>query len=227
MLRLCSLIVTMALSMGGSAFAAKGIDCLKDTAEDEQAVCRDSGLLRLDLELANLYGQAVALYGNLYENPVRRTQRDWLRTRKTCGADTSCLQRIYLERLQELRTFLSPPEPPPPPPPPQKPDPPPQVAEPPRPPPAPPPACTLAATAACVTLRDPVIERRGNASFVVYRFDSSCEWTSSLTGEDSRGVPFEKAIGPGGTAAVECQWSGGATSDLCTGLKSWSVGCTP
>lgn len=206
------------------AIAAQGIDCANDTAADEQAVCRDPGLARLDMDLAELFGQAVALYGKNYENPVRRSQREWLGRRRLCGSDTSCLQQVYSDRIQQLRDFLAPPAVTPPPPPP--------VVETPRPPPVvetPPPAtCKPADVAGCITQVDPVVEKRGtDTAFLIYRFENSCTWAAAISGEDSTGKRFDKTIGPGGTAAVECQSAGTSGATLCTGLRSWSARCQP
>lgn len=84
-------------------------DCSRSDSGAEDAICRDTGLAELDLELSRLY--QLALTGpNMTEDrdeELRQSQRDWIRDRRECwkasvGLET-CVANAYAFRIHEIR----------------------------------------------------------------------------------------------------------------------------
>lgn len=91
----------LALCAASQPIAAASFDCAKAQRPAERAICADAGLSDLDEQLARYYHGALAA---LQENAacLHGDQRDWLKHRDACAADTACLKRSYLDRLSEL-----------------------------------------------------------------------------------------------------------------------------
>lgn len=89
----------LALSLAVPAHAAS-FDCGTHHQPDERAVCGSSTLSSLDEQLAGVYYQAlVKEHGR---ESFRDTQRAFLKRRRACGADETCLEDVYRERISEL-----------------------------------------------------------------------------------------------------------------------------
>ena len=82
---------------GGPSF-----DCRSNTAPDERAICANRSLSRLDRELAASYAAARSVLDARGQTELRQAQRDWLRLRRDCGADVSCLEARYTQRIAAL-----------------------------------------------------------------------------------------------------------------------------
>lgn len=81
------------------AYAA-GFDCAKATSDAEKSVCADTGLSRLDSDLAAAWKRALSTGTDV--DAMKTSQRDWLKQRDICGRDTQCLTDRYRERLAAL-----------------------------------------------------------------------------------------------------------------------------
>lgn len=92
---------------------APSFDCAKAVSSAEDAVCVTPWLARLDLELARLFGLAVAsadVTGDRLDE-LKAMQRGWIKGRDDCWkADNleSCVSGSYAMRIDELRTGYAP-----------------------------------------------------------------------------------------------------------------------
>ena len=94
-----ALTATTATPSGASAAS---FDCAKARAPDEKAVCANLALNDKDVKLSVLYDinrHTLAMGGR---GALEDAQRQWLRDRKTCGANRACLNRAYDKRLDDL-----------------------------------------------------------------------------------------------------------------------------
>ena len=77
--------------------------CRDASTPTELAMCEDRDLWAKDRAMNAIY----LFVRRLAEVPVRKrllaAQREWLGRRNSCGADTECLNRVYDDRLEELR----------------------------------------------------------------------------------------------------------------------------
>ena len=79
---------------------AASFDCSRASTADEKAICADPELSKLDEQLAEAYKQA------LQKGPGTKVQADqssWLKERRACGADSSCLTSLYNKRIAQLQ----------------------------------------------------------------------------------------------------------------------------
>ncbi len=82
--------------------AAAEIDCGKARGADETAICENRSLLVLDERLADAMVFATADMSAPDRKKLDREQLDWVKKRKSCGADPACLEETYLDRITEL-----------------------------------------------------------------------------------------------------------------------------
>ena len=91
------------VSQGLSVQEAKAsFDCLKASSAQERAICASQTLSRLDDELATLYQAWIASHSGAAARASQRHQKDFLAARKKCGANPSCLEEIYHERIADF-----------------------------------------------------------------------------------------------------------------------------
>jgi uncharacterized protein len=82
-------------------------NCANNRAPNEVAICNNIALSQLDRQLSDLF---VTVRDGLDLNQqaaLRDTQRNWLRQRAACGADTGCIGRLYRQRIPQLRAMLA------------------------------------------------------------------------------------------------------------------------
>jgi uncharacterized protein/V8-like Glu-specific endopeptidase len=77
-------------------------DCQSATAPAEIAICNNRLLASLDRRMANTYFALFAKTDGGRQAALRADQRQWLRIRTNCGANTNCLQAQYEERIEHL-----------------------------------------------------------------------------------------------------------------------------
>lgn len=89
---------------------APSFSCDKAESDAEMAVCSDDQLATLDLELARLYGLAVAgpnMNSGRLAN-LKATQRGWIKGRDECWKEPDnipgCVAANYTMRIDEVRT---------------------------------------------------------------------------------------------------------------------------
>lgn len=104
--------VALALTLAMPAVAAPTLsraasyDCAKARAPDEKAVCAYLPLNDKDVRMAVLYDinrRTLAMGGR---GALQDDQQQWLRDRRKCGANRSCLTRAYDRRLGELERTM-------------------------------------------------------------------------------------------------------------------------
>lgn len=102
------LLTALALTLAVPAVAsptlswAASFDCAKARARDEKAICANVILNDKDVKMSVLYDinrKTLAMGGR---GSLQDAQQQWLRDRRTCGANRACLNRAYDKRLDEL-----------------------------------------------------------------------------------------------------------------------------
>lgn len=87
---------------------AASFNCARAATADEVAICSNSALSDLDVELATLFRvrmQVPMLMGE--RGAAQDEQREWLFQRSACGADVACLSGWYQTRIQQLDAEIS------------------------------------------------------------------------------------------------------------------------
>jgi uncharacterized protein len=88
-----------------SAHAAS-FDCTKATTPDEKAVCADQRLSDLDGVVSNAFKQARQAANNPGDQPaLTAVARGFLKERRACGADRSCIFGGYVSVLLTYQNF--------------------------------------------------------------------------------------------------------------------------
>ena len=82
--------------------ATPSFDCLKARAAEERAICASQTLSRLDSELANRYRAWLDSHSGAAAGVSQRHQKEFLAARKKCGANTSCMEEIYRQRIADF-----------------------------------------------------------------------------------------------------------------------------
>lgn len=70
----------------------------------ERTVCGNGVLSELDLDVSRSYNQLMSEQGR--PATLRNDQRNFLKKRNACGADASCLNKLYWERFNELQWII-------------------------------------------------------------------------------------------------------------------------
>jgi uncharacterized protein len=107
--RVVSLSLTVALLLAGRPAKAAGyapLDCRNAASPAEKAVCRSYSLGQSEARMATLFGIVTALVGMGQRGDIGDQQRQWIKTRDACGADTSCLAEAYKARIQALSAIM-------------------------------------------------------------------------------------------------------------------------
>lgn len=94
-----ALLFAFLLAMAPASHAAS-FDCNKASPPVETAICGNQTVSQLDSDLAVAWKNALAQSSD--PAALKTAQRRWLTARNTCGADTSCLEDRYRERLAAL-----------------------------------------------------------------------------------------------------------------------------
>lgn len=92
----------------GSARAADyaPLNCAAAASPAETAICGNYGLGQLEARMATLYQWSTAFVGMGQRGDMLDAQRDFLKQRNGCGADTACLRRAYNTRIAQLQTVM-------------------------------------------------------------------------------------------------------------------------
>jgi uncharacterized protein len=96
----------LAVVLSGASYAAS-FHCDTHSKPDEVAICGDSNLSSLDDEMASAYKNVLATMAPERVTGFRQAQLDWLKTRRACGGNRSCLDRAYRQRLTILQEMSS------------------------------------------------------------------------------------------------------------------------
>src|SRR3954454_7765012 len=82
------------------------IDCPKASLPTESAICRSYALGQAEARMATLFGVVKSLVAMGQRSHITDAQREWLKKRNACAADTTCLARAYQSRIKALSTTL-------------------------------------------------------------------------------------------------------------------------
>lgn len=97
------LLTALALTFAVPVVAnAASFDCARARTPDEKAICANMPLNDKDVRMSVLYDinkRTLAMGGR---GALMDSQQQWLRDRKTCGANRACLNRSYDKRLDDL-----------------------------------------------------------------------------------------------------------------------------
>lgn len=104
--KVLALVLTLAASGPHRADAAS-FACADALSPDEVAICADLALNDRDVEMATRFEILRAMLPMGGNAKLRQDQEDWLKERRTCGADGACLRGAYDSRLETLRAVFS------------------------------------------------------------------------------------------------------------------------
>lgn len=80
-------------------------DCNKAHSKSEVAVCSDSGLAALDVNMATQYSRSLAAATPQQRLQLQQTRERFLRYRDRC-ANNSCIGDAYIGRMREIRDIM-------------------------------------------------------------------------------------------------------------------------
>ena len=101
-----ALVLTAVCAAVAVPASAASFDCNKARTADEKAICAERSLNDKDVRMDVLYGinrHTLAMGGR---GALMDSQQEWLRNRKTCGANKACLNRAYDKRLADLEKSM-------------------------------------------------------------------------------------------------------------------------
>jgi uncharacterized caspase-like protein/uncharacterized protein len=78
-------------------------DCNTNFLPAEVAVCNNTELAQLDVELDKVYSQTAHRSTQGRRNQLLVEQRQWIHDRDTCGSDPACIRLQYQARLGQLQ----------------------------------------------------------------------------------------------------------------------------
>ena len=99
---LTAFALTLVAAVAPSLSHAASYDCARAKSADEKAICAYLPLNDKDVRMSVLYEinkRTLAMGGR---GAMEDRQRQWLAERRRCGANRSCLVRLYDRRLGEL-----------------------------------------------------------------------------------------------------------------------------
>src|ERR1700722_68608 len=92
----------MILGLVATQAHAASFDCARASAPDERAVCADPHISELDNVISRAFNQAKLASGNQKASVVE-IARTFLKDRRACGADRSCLFASYVGVLMSYQ----------------------------------------------------------------------------------------------------------------------------
>lgn len=102
---LTKMLVATFMAWTAQSVMAAGFDCSKAFSKVEKLVCGNEQLSKLDEELGRAYQLALG-DANLNQKPaVVAEQKAWIAKNRDMCADTDCLSRVYLARINVLTTL--------------------------------------------------------------------------------------------------------------------------
>jgi uncharacterized protein len=100
-----ALLALAATLMAGGAQAAS-FNCDRARTADELTICATLKLNDQDVRMAQLYDIAQHLVAMGARAAIQDDQQAWLKSRRACGADRTCLARAYTRRIAALNQVL-------------------------------------------------------------------------------------------------------------------------
>ena len=105
-MRLRILCLSFTLAAAGPCALAIPIDCSKAATTDERTICADPFLLQTDARLDTLYDVSSRMVAMGQRGDLLESQRAWVKSRETCGADKNCLRAAYAQRASVFEEIL-------------------------------------------------------------------------------------------------------------------------
>lgn len=81
-------------------------DCAKAGTPTERAMCADQNLWPKDRAMNSIYFWIRDNVQADVRKGILAVQRHWLAVRNDCGADRSCLNSVYDQRMEELKAVV-------------------------------------------------------------------------------------------------------------------------
>lgn len=81
-------------------------NCARAALPVEIAICNDTGLSRLDRQMAGLYAQLERSTTAVGRGMLQQRQREWLARRNACGAGRTCIAAAYTTAISRLQRDL-------------------------------------------------------------------------------------------------------------------------
>ena len=102
-----SVLVIASLTVAAAA-NAQSFNCRGVHHADEQVICKDPYLSKLDEQLSGAFAKVFDKLPPRAQKELADDEDDWVASRHQCGADSRCIAEEYRNRIREL-TGLAPP----------------------------------------------------------------------------------------------------------------------
>lgn len=99
---LLAALLTVPLAVGSSIVRAEPINCAAATAADEMTICKSEDLRTMDGELDRAYRAARVRWTSSMSNSVKVMHEEWVKERRKCGSDRTCLMDRIVEQIKAL-----------------------------------------------------------------------------------------------------------------------------
>jgi uncharacterized protein len=107
MRHVATLLVLSVMTLAPDFAAAQSFKCKRAHYPDEKLICAEAALSRLDEQLATAYDNAMRRLSPQRAQELDEEEEIWVVQRRRCGANYSCIERRYLDRLAELAAIAS------------------------------------------------------------------------------------------------------------------------
>lgn len=77
--------------------------CKGKLSQVEKAICDSAALSTLDAQVADAWKRASKLSDGAAGRKLKAAQREWIKTRNSCGTDQPCIEKAYRVRLEQLQ----------------------------------------------------------------------------------------------------------------------------
>jgi uncharacterized protein len=90
------------LTLSALSVSAEPVGCQKAAAQDEIAICKRQDLRLMDGEVDRAYRAARERWTASMSNSVKVMRQDWLKERRKCGSDETCLMNRMIDEIKAL-----------------------------------------------------------------------------------------------------------------------------
>jgi uncharacterized protein len=97
------LALLAAVALGSVPTLAASFDCSRAHQPDEKAICASRQLSEMDVEMSVRYEMLTGLVAMGTRGDMQDEQQAWLKSRKACGGNQSCLATAYRQRIDALK----------------------------------------------------------------------------------------------------------------------------
>lgn len=100
-------VLLLGQSLSAKASDSPSFDCTKTLKGSiEEMICKDTGLIALDLQLNQVYNEATKLAQNEHPSTLKSMQKGWVKGRNECWKSEDkqqCVTNEYQHRIAELQ----------------------------------------------------------------------------------------------------------------------------